>query len=889
VNRLHDDERAVRPALARGGWTGRSPLIPAAIVWLIVALCCTLPLVWMVVQIALNPTTLAELHLDAFRLRLLGRTILYNFTVAVIATALALPAALVMGRGRGWLASVLAFALPVSLLLPSLAFAYGWSQFFRLVNVPLEPAGWGDVFRCIWSLATWLWPLPAMVMGIALRRADTEVQQQALLDGVLGRTILRQLAGPAVASACIVAVLAVQEFAVYEPTGISVVATEVRMVFETGAYSSPSNPIVQPMTGSGAAASYPDQRARAAAAVATSLPLLAIVAALVLIATLGARKLSIAEHVETGAWPRSLDARFGWVVLSWLLVGVTTVLPLASMVLALKRPFALARVWNEFGPQATGSLLVASVTGIAALVLALMTSAGRSRGATALALVSFLIGGQLVAIAMIRLYNRPWLGWVYNAMPLVVMAYVARFGWVALVAGNATWGGAGWRALRDMAAVDGATAFQAARKIVWPLAWPILGAGAAFVMILSLSEVPATVLLAPQRPQVLVPMLMTWVHLQRSDVMIEASLLLGLMVAVLAIGAMLLIRLGLRLAPVAPASTPRQSESASAAPDPSALEPPGDLGRRFADSALSRRRGGGAVLLAVVTWSFTGCSGGNRPDDVWCETGTGPAQTVYPRGIAYSASDDTSFIVDRQARIQHLDRHGKFLGEWHTPESQQGKPVGLTVGPDGNLWVPDTHYHRVLVYAPDGRLLRQFGARGTGPGQFIYPTDVAFGPDGRVFVSEYGDHDRVQVFDMDGNYKYEFGEFGEGDGQFSRPQSMVVYRDEIYITDACNHRLVVFTTGGKFLRNIGGVGSDPGQFRFPYGLDVDADGNLIVCEFGNNRVQKIDPKSGNGLAVWGAPGRDIGQLAYPWGVAVDKRDRVVTVDAGNNRLQVFQF
>ena len=77
-----------------------------------------------------------------------------------------------------------------------------------------------------------------------------------------------------------------------------------------------------------------------------------------------------------------------------------------------------------------------------------------------------------------------------------------------------------------------------------------------------------------------------------------------------------------------------------------------------------------------------------------------------------------SFIVDRQARIQHLDGGGKFLNEWHTPESLQGKPVGLTVGPDGNLWVPDTHYHRVLVYAPNGKLVLQFGSNGTGPGQF---------------------------------------------------------------------------------------------------------------------------------------------------------------------------
>jgi hypothetical protein len=70
---------------------------------------------------------------------------------------------------------------------------------------------------------------------------------------------------------------------------------------------------------------------------------------------------------------------------------------------------------------------------------------------------------------------------------------------------------------------------------------------------------------------------------------------------------------------------------------------------------------------------------------------------------------------------------------------------------------------------------------------------------------------------------------------------------------------------------------------------MDKEGHLIVCEFGNNRVQMIDKETGKGLKTWGAAGRDPGQLAYPWGVIVDKRDRVVAVDAGNNRLQVFEF
>jgi len=291
------------------------------------------------------------------------------------------------------------------------------------------------------------------------------------------------------------------------------------------------------------------------------------------------------------------------------------------------------------------------------------------------------------------------------------------------------------------------------------------------------------------------------------------------------------------------------------------------------------------TLLALLT----SCDKASSPDAVWLATGVGPGLVVYPRGLTYSPRDDTFYVVDRVARVQHLDRNGKFLNDWRMPDFMIGKPVGLSVGPDGNVYVPDTHYQRVMVYSPAGVLLRQWGRAGKGPGEFTYPTDVAFDGSGKIFVSEYGDNDRVQVFDQAGNYLYQFGQFGDGNGQFSRPQSMVIADKRVYITDACNHRIVVFDVDGKYIRSFGSSGSGLGQFRFPYGLDIDARGRLVVCEFGNNRVQLIDKETGQGIATWGRPGHQEGTLAYPWGVAVDKDGRVVVVDAGNNRLQVFRF
>jgi ABC-type Fe3+ transport system permease subunit len=131
----------------------------------------------------------------------------------------------------------------------------------------------------------------------------------------------------------------------------------------------------------------------------------------------------------------------------------------------------------------------------------------------------------MVAIGLIRAFNRESTAWVYDSAVIAVAAYVGRFGWLMLAASAVTWT-APWRSLREMASVDGASAAQAAWRVVLPLAWPMLAAAGVLIGALALTEVPATVLLSPQRPQPIVPLLMGWIHLQRYDAMIEGTLLL---------------------------------------------------------------------------------------------------------------------------------------------------------------------------------------------------------------------------------------------------------------------------------------------------------------------------------------------------------------------------
>ncbi|MHC4793976.1 MAG: NHL repeat-containing protein, partial [Planctomycetota bacterium] len=249
------------------------------------------------------------------------------------------------------------------------------------------------------------------------------------------------------------------------------------------------------------------------------------------------------------------------------------------------------------------------------------------------------------------------------------------------------------------------------------------------------------------------------------------------------------------------------------------------------------------------------------------------------------------YVVDKTARVQRFDLEGVFERSWAMPRSENGKPTGVTIDGDGRVVVADTHEHRIAIFSPDGELLETFGEYGEGPGQFIYPTDVAIAADGTWFVSEYGGNDRVQLFDSDRRPVGSIGFMGhddEGDSPgLLRPQS-IAWDDEageLYIADAVNHRIVVTDRAGRMRRVLGGAGDAPGRLAYPYGIALDGERSLIVAEYGNNRVQRLDRLDGECLGVWGGAGIEAGRLRYPWGVDAGG-GMMAVLDSGNDRVQV---
>jgi DNA-binding beta-propeller fold protein YncE len=289
-----------------------------------------------------------------------------------------------------------------------------------------------------------------------------------------------------------------------------------------------------------------------------------------------------------------------------------------------------------------------------------------------------------------------------------------------------------------------------------------------------------------------------------------------------------------------------------------------------------------------------GLTGGCRPSGdahgvvgAFGRMGLGPGDFTYPRAIAV-APDGHVFVVDKSGRVQRFSPDGEYETGWKMPRTATGVPVGLSVHPDGRLFVPDTHNHRVQVFDRDGVLLAEFGSEGDGPGEFSLPTDVAFDAAGNVYVAEYYLTDRISRWSPDLKFIQSFGEEPIDGLRLTRPSGIAVDREQtLWVSDACNHRIVQFSLDGKVLRTFGEFGAEPGKMRYPYDLCITPDDTIMICEFEGDRLQWFD-KTGRSLRVWGERGREVGQVASPWGAAYGPDGRIYIVDSRNDRVQILQ-
>jgi iron(III) transport system ATP-binding protein len=292
------------------------------------------------------------------------------------------------------------------------------------------------------------------------------------------------------------------------------------------------------------------------------------------------------------------------------------------------------------------------------------------------------------------------------------------------------------------------------------------------------------------------------------------------------------------------------------------------------------------VLLLAFAFILASCSRGPVPEmkarewRAWTLPPDG-ATMPTPRSLAVGPHDELA-LLDTAGRITIYDAAGRQQRQWQMLDVSVGKPEGIVILRDGRVIVCDTHYHRVVWFDGEGNWLKNIGREGRAPGEFIYPVGICKDPQENFYVCEYGGNDRVQKFSREGELLLEFGSFGTGPGQFQRPSGLTWREGKIYVTDAINNRVSIYSDAGKLLGLLGPPG-DPLTFGLPYDIALDADGTLLVIEYGAGRLSRVSA-DGRLLGQLGHSGSGTGEFATPWGLIVDGQRRIHVADTKNRRV-----
>ena len=211
-------------------------------------------------------------------------------------------------------------------------------------------------------------------------------------------------------------------------------------------------------------------------------------------------------------------------------------------------------------------------------------------------------------------------------------------------------------------------------------------------------------------------------------------------------------------------------------------------------------------------------------------TSSGNIKFSYPCGVAITP--DNFILVTDKHKIQKLSMDGKLIasvGQQGSKPLEFNVPKGITISlTTGHIYVADSNNQRIQVLNPDLTFSYSFGSKGSAEGQFKYPRFIAIDNQGLVYVSDRYNH-RIQVFTSEGKYISQFGTYGSGPGQFQTPTGLVINNNLLYVVERDSHRVSVFTTDRHFVRSFG-------DLYWPYGITLDNEGYLYVCDRYNNRL-----------------------------------------------------
>ena len=270
-----------------------------------------------------------------------------------------------------------------------------------------------------------------------------------------------------------------------------------------------------------------------------------------------------------------------------------------------------------------------------------------------------------------------------------------------------------------------------------------------------------------------------------------------------------------------------------------------------------------------------------RPIVAVGERGQAPGELWDPQGVAIDENTNLIYVTERFGShgVSIFSETGAFINTFS--HEDMIAPWGIAIHRD-NLYVTDSEAHAVFRFKieTDMRLVAKLGSRGSGVGQFYSPLGLTVSPNGDVFVADYGNN-RIQILNDSLHFQRSITHQTMED-----PFDIKLTPDEVYVLCAVSPCILVFSHAGEEIRSLvtRGDGMQIGSADF---FCLDKKQNLLISDYGNNQV-RIFSKEGTHLHTIGQPGQQVGMLFYPRGIVLTENLKLIIVSWSHNySLQIF--
>jgi len=234
------------------------------------------------------------------------------------------------------------------------------------------------------------------------------------------------------------------------------------------------------------------------------------------------------------------------------------------------------------------------------------------------------------------------------------------------------------------------------------------------------------------------------------------------------------------------------------------------------------------------------------------------AEKFLPERVAVS-QDGLIYLVGANTRgAVVLDQQGQFL-RWLKPQDRifakeaveeamqtQADVVGID-GKEGaaegggpRAPAPEGLYadipEELLPKAKEGK--EEEEQKGIAPVRLI---DLEIDSEGHLYLLSE-ETSKIYVYSANEEFLFSFGQKGGAFGKMSRPRGLAVdeQKKSVYVVDYMRHTVLMYDLAGKFMHEIGGMGTGPGWFYYPNDVALNKKGELMVADLFNQRVQVME-------------------------------------------------